>query len=120
MVPAMAYEVFGVREEDTSSSLHVPVRFGVKFDRNQLMDSDISTKCRKRSQRKSLEKYFNLIFSHKNNVVFFSYFHWHDLGFFAEILNFLGFFGKINCQDLGKKSQKFKLLARNSRLSKII
>ena len=46
--------VWSVQEEHTSSISHVPFRFGVKIDRNQLMDSDISTKCRKRSQRKSL------------------------------------------------------------------
>ena len=46
--------VWSVWEEHTSSNLHVPFRFAVKIDRNQIMDSDFSTKCRKRSQRKSL------------------------------------------------------------------
>ena len=65
----------------------------------------------------------------KTTVIFFSDFHWHDLGFLGKIMIFLGFLGKINCQDLGKKSKKSKIwqqmkkskiLARNSRLSKII
>ena len=73
----------------------------------------------------------------KTTVIFFSDFHWHDLGLLGKVLIFLGFLGKtncqdlgkINCQDLGKKpkkskilatNEKSKILARNSRLSKII
>ena len=51
----------------------------------------------------------------KTTVIFFSDFDWHDLGFFGKILIFLGFLGKINCQDLGKKSKKSKILARKPR-----
>ena len=46
---------------------------------------------------------------------FFSDFDWHDLGFLGKILLFLGFIGKNNCQDLGKKSKKSKILARNEK-----
>ena len=42
------------------------------------------------------------------------------LKFLAKILIFLGFLGKINCQEFGKKIEKSNILARNSRLSKII
>ena len=45
--------VWSVQEEHTSSNSHVPSRFGVKFDRNQLMISDYSAKYRKGSHRKS-------------------------------------------------------------------
>ena len=48
----------------------------------------------------------------KTTVIFFSDFQWYDLGFFAKILIFLGFLGKINCQDLGEKSE---ILARNEK-----
>ena len=48
----------------------------------------------------------------KRTVIFFSDFHWHDLGFFPKIFIFLGFLGKINFQDLGKKS---KILAKNEK-----
>ena len=48
-------------------------------------------------------------------MIFFSDFHWHDFGLLAKILIFLGFLGKINCQDLGKKSKKSKILARNEK-----
>ena len=51
----------------------------------------------------------------KTTVIFFSDFDWHDLGFLGKILIFLGFLGKINCQDLGKKSKKSKILARNEK-----
>ena len=57
----------------------------------------------------------------------FSDFHWRDLQFLGKILILLGFLGKINCQDVGKKSKKSKILAtnekspvRNSRSSKSI
>ena len=75
----------------------------------------------------------NLIYSYKNKCDFFFEIHWHDLGFLGKILIFLGFLGKNNCQDLGKKSKKSKILAKNeknprswqviqdySRLSKIL
>jgi len=45
-------------------------------------------------------------------VIFFFETHWHDLGFLGKILIFPGFLGKINCQDLGKKS---KILATNEK-----
>ena len=45
--------VWSVQEEHTSSNSHVPSRFGVKIDRNQLMISDNSAKYRKVSHRKS-------------------------------------------------------------------
>ena len=48
-------------------------------------------------------------------MIFFSEFHWHDLGFLGKILIFLGFLGKINCQDLGKKYKKSKILATNEK-----
>ena len=67
--------------------------------------------------RKTLITQFLVI---KTTVIFFSEFHWHDLGFLGKILIFLEFLGKVNCQDLGKKFKKSKILARNSRLSKII
>ena len=43
----------------------------------------------------------------KTTVVFFSDFDWYDLGLLGMILIFLGFLGKINCQDLG---EKFKII----------
>ena len=51
----------------------------------------------------------------KTTVIFFSEFHWHVLGFLGKILIFLGFLGKINCQDLGKKSKKSKILATSEK-----
>ena len=53
-------------------------------------------------------------------MIFFSDFRWHDLGFLGKILIFLGILGKINCQDLGKKSKKSKILATNEKKSKIL
>ena len=47
--------------------------------------------------------------------MFFFEIHWHDLGFLGKILIFLGFLGKNNCQDLGKKSKKSKILATNEK-----
>ena len=41
-------------------------------------------------------------------VIFFSEFHWDDFGFL----------GKINGQDFGKKSKKFKILATNEKNSR--
>ena len=55
----------------------------------------------------------------KTTVIFFSEFRWSDLGFLGKILIFLGFLGKINCRDFGKKYKESKILATNSRLSKI-
>ena len=46
-------------------------------------------------------------------MIFFFEIHWHDLGFLDKILIFLEFLGKINCQYLGKKSKKSKILATN-------
>ena len=43
-------------------------------------------------------------------MIFFSDFQWHDLGIVAKILIFLGYHGKINCQDLDRKSEKSKTL----------
>ena len=43
----------------------------------------------------------------KTIVIFFSDFDWHDFGFLGKILIFLGFLGKIDCQDFGKK---FKII----------
>ena len=77
----------------------------VNFDRSQLIHSVESAKFRKRSQRMSLSF----------TVIFFCEFHWHDLGFLAKILISLGFLGKINCQDHGKKSKKSKILGTNER-----
>ena len=57
--------------------------------------------------RKIIITYYNVI---KTTVIFFSEFHWYDLGFV----------GKINCQDLGKKSKKSKILATNEKKSKIL
>ena len=53
-------------------------------------------------------------------MIFFSEFQWHDLGFLGKVLIFLGFLGKINCQDLGKKSKNPKILATNEKNSKIL
>ena len=41
----------------------------------------------------------------KTTVISSPDFHWHDIGFLAKILIFHGLLGKINCQDLGKKSK---------------
>ena len=51
----------------------------------------------------------------ETTVIFFADFHWHDLGFFGNILISLGFLGEINCQDLGKKSKKINTLATNEK-----
>ena len=48
-------------------------------------------------------------------MIFFFEIHWHDFGFLGKILIFLRFLGKINCQDLGKKSKKSKILAANEK-----
>ena len=48
-------------------------------------------------------------------MIFFSDFHWHDLGVLGKIFIFLGFLGKIICQDLDNKCKKFKILARKLR-----
>ena len=48
----------------------------------------------------------------KTTVILFFEIQWHDLGFLGKILIFLGFLGKINCQDLGKK---FKIIQDYSR-----
>ena len=64
-------------------------------------------------------------------MIFFSEFHWQDLGLLGKIMIFIGFLGNTNCQDVGKKPEKSKILAtnekiqdlilaRNSRLGKII
>ena len=45
----------------------------------------------------------------KTTVILFYDFHWQDFGF-------LGFLGKITCQDLGKKSKKSKILAKNEKI----
>ena len=62
--------------------------------------------------REIFKTYFIVI---KTTVIFFSEFHWHDLEFLGKVLIFLGFLGKINCQDLGKKSKKSKILATNEK-----
>ena len=51
----------------------------------------------------------------KTTLIFFSAFQWHDFGFLAKILIFLGFLGKITCQDFVKNSKKSKILARNDK-----
>ena len=48
-------------------------------------------------------------------MILFSEFYRHDLRFLGKILIFLGFLGKINCQDLGKKSGKPKILATSGK-----
>ena len=48
-------------------------------------------------------------------MIFFPELNWHDLGFLDKMLIFLGFLGKINCQDLGKKSKKSKILATHEK-----
>ena len=49
-------------------------------------------------------------------MILFYYFHWHDLGLLSKILSFLGLLGKINYQELGKKSKKSKILATNEKI----
>ena len=49
-------------------------------------------------------------------MIFFFEILWHGLRFLGKILIFLGFLGKINCQDLGKKSEKSKILATNEKI----
>ena len=48
-------------------------------------------------------------------MIFFFEIHWYDLELLGKVLIFLGFLGKINCQDLGKNSMKSKILATNEK-----
>ena len=49
-------------------------------------------------------------------MIFVFEIYWHDLAFHGKILIFLGFLGKVNCQDFGKKSKKSKILATNAKI----
>ena len=108
MVPSMAYEVF---LRNVSSSLLVPFRFCCEFlpkSTNtfcqicKMQETESKNESQFHITRKILITYFIVI---KIDVIFFSESHWNDLGFL----------GKINCQDLGKKSKKSKILATNEK-----
>ena len=43
-------------------------------------------------------------------MILFSDFQWLDFGFIVKTSSFVGFFGKINCQDLSKKYKKSKII----------
>ena len=128
----MAYEVFGRNIHHTfTCSISIWCENWQKSTNGFWYFYKIQeTESKKESQFYLTWKIFITYFVVKKTaVIFFSDFHWHDLGYLAKILIFLDILAKMIAKILARnlrnqrswhEMKKSKILARNSRLSKIL